>query len=57
MVIWRKDLYLQEGYSQLNSSSYNKLDKDPTKSLDNRIIKVINQEIDSQNLPSNANKL
>ena len=57
IVVWRKDLYMQEGYSQLNSSSYKKLDKDPTKNLNNQIIKAVNEEISSNNLPPNARNL
>ena len=57
IVVWRKDLYMQEGYSQLNSPSYKKLKKDPTRNLNNQIIKAINEEISSNNLPPNARKL
>ena len=57
IVVWRKDLYVQEGHSQLNSPSYKKLDKDPTKSLNNQIINTVNEEINSNNLPPNAYKL
>eukprot|EP00794_Sanderia_malayensis_P006602 gene6602-7349_t len=57
IVVWRKDLYLQEGNTQLQSPSYRALEKNPTKSFNKTIINTIKEEIDNNNLLSNANKL
>eukprot|EP00794_Sanderia_malayensis_P003826 gene3826-4358_t len=57
IVVWRKDPYLQEGNTQLQSPSYRALEKNPTKSFNKTIINTIKEEIDNNNLPSNANKL
>eukprot|EP00794_Sanderia_malayensis_P000944 gene944-258_t len=51
----KKDL--QEGHSQLNSTSYKALSTNQTKSLNKTIIVVIKEEIRRENPPPNATKL
>ena len=57
VVVWSKDLYLQEGQSQLQTTSYQKLDKNPTKSFNKTIINFVKEEINNENLPFNASAL
>ena len=59
VVVWRKDLYQEEGYSQLNDNDafYQQQRKDPTNKFNETIIQVIDNEIEKNNLPSNASKL
>ena len=57
VVVWRKDLYIQEGYSQLLTNSYQHLDKDRTKAFYKTIINAVKEEINNNNLPSNASHL
>ncbi len=57
IVIWSKDLYLQEGHSQLQTTSYRALDKNPTKSFNKTIINFVKEEINNENLPNNTSAL
>ena len=43
--------------SQLQTTSYQKLDKNPTKSFNKTIINFVKEEINNENLPSNASAL
>ncbi len=57
IVVWSKDLYLQEGYSQPQTTSYRALDKNPTKSFNKTIINFVKEEINNENLPNNTSAL
>ena len=57
IVVWRKDLYNQEGNSQLQTTSYDNLQKNLTKTYNKTIINTIKEEMLLENLPYNADKL
>ena len=58
-MVWRKDLYDEEGYSQLNENDafYQQQRRDQTNKLNKTIIQVIDNEIEQTNFSSNASKL
>ena len=62
VVVWRRDLYLKEGLSQLenspDSSLFNsKVKRNPINSFNKTIITTIKDEIEANNLPTNATSL
>ena len=59
VVVWRRDLYVKEGASQLDESTnfYVQQKKDPTKAFNKTIITRIKEEIANENLPENATEL
>ena len=61
-MVWRRDLYLKEGLSQLENSpnsslSYSKVKPNPINSFNKTIITTIKDEIEANNLPANATSL
>ena len=59
VVVWRKDLYIEEGLSQLenNDNFYKKKARDPTKCFNKAIINAVKEEIEKEHLPDNADQL
>ena len=62
VVVWRRDLYLKEGLSQLenspnNSLFYSKVKHIPINSFNKTIITTIKDEIEANNLPANGTSL
>ena len=62
VVVWRCDIYLKEGLSQLENSHnsslfYSKVKRDLINSLNKTIITTIKDEIEANNLPANATSL
>ena len=61
-MVWRRDLYLKEGLSQLENSPnssllYSKVKRNPINSFNKTIITTIKDEIEANNLPANATSL
>ena len=61
-MVWRGDLYLKEGLSQLENSPnsslfYSKVKRNPINSFNKTIITTIKDEIEANNLPANATSL
>ena len=55
VCVWRKDLYIKEGMSQLeNGKFYKKLDKDDTEEIQKRVDKAIKALIDDGSLQDTA---
>ena len=58
IVLWNKELYLQECYRQLNNTNfYRKLNKDNTLTHNNKVKKIVNELIEQQSLPPEAKVL
>ncbi len=57
IVVLSKDLHIQEGNSQLLTDFYQILQTNPTKTFNKTIITSIKEEINNNNLPTNASKL
>ena len=62
VVVWRRDLYLKEGLSQLENSPnsslfFSKVKRNPINSFNKTIIITIKDEIEANNLPGNATSL
>ena len=61
-VVWRRDLYVTEGLSQLKNSPnsslfYSKVKRNPINFFNKTMITTIKDEIEANNLPANATSL